>query len=75
MRSGDLYMPAAVNERTVLPLQELNWLAASRKRTGMPPISVVKEMPQSDEWAAVGMELPFREVNNVLGVQLDRRIM
>ena len=75
MRSGDLYVPAAVSVVTAMPLQELNWLAASRKRTGMPPISVVKEMPQSDRWAAVDIELPFGQVNDVLGVQLDRSIM
>lgn len=75
MSSGDLYVPAAVSEPIVLPLQELNWLAASRQRMGMPPISVVKEMPQSDKWAAVDIELPFEAVNDVLGVQLDRTIM
>ena len=48
---------------------------ARRRETGLPPIRVVQEMPQSDEWAAVDVELPFGEVNDVLGWQLDRRIV
>jgi hypothetical protein len=38
----------------------------------MPPIAVVAEMPESGQWAAVDVELPFEEVNDMLGVQLDR---
>lgn len=40
----------------------------------MPPITVVAEMPESSQWAAVDVELPFKEVNDTLGVQLDRVI-
>lgn len=48
-------------------------LAACRA-PGLPPISVVVEMPESDTWAAVTFEIPFGEVNDMLGMQLDRSI-
>ena len=41
----------------------------------MLPIRVAADMPTSDAWSAVGADLPFAEVNDVLGVQLDRSIM
>jgi hypothetical protein len=41
---------------------------------GLPPIRVVQEMPDSDRWGALDVELPFGEVNDMLGVQLDRSI-
>lgn len=44
---------------------------ASRRAPSMPPIRVVSEMPESDCWSTVDMEVPFEEVNGVLGVQLD----
>ena len=42
---------------------------------GLPPVRVVDEMPESEQWAAVSIELPFEEANEVLGVQLDRSIV
>lgn len=42
---------------------------------GLPPVRVVDEMPESDEWAAVRIELPFEAANEVLGVQMDRSIV
>ena len=56
-----------------LPMQEQAQLAAQRTQ-GMPPIRVVAEMPESDRWGAVSVELPFEGVNDMLGVQLDRSI-
>ena len=47
-------------------------LLAERRPLGMPPITVAAEMPESSQWAAVDVELPFEEVNDMLGVQLDR---
>lgn len=32
-------------------------------------------MPESDQWATVHVQLPFAEVNDMLGVQLDRSIV
>jgi hypothetical protein len=32
-------------------------------------------MPESDQWAAVEVELPFGEANAMLGLQLDRSIV
>ena len=31
-------------------------------------------MPNSDRWGAMNVELPFGEVDDMLGVQLDRSI-
>ena len=56
----------------VLLLQEQAELALCRT-PGLPPFRVVTEMPESDGWAAVTIELPFAAVNDMLGVQLDRR--
>ena len=50
-------------------------LLAQHRGGGMPPIRVVAELPQSDQWAAVHIDLPFGNVNEVLGVQLDRTII
>jgi hypothetical protein len=55
-------------------LQEQAQLAQHR-RPGMPPIRVVTEMPQSDQWAVVEVEVPFAAANDVLGVQVDRTIV
>lgn len=41
----------------------------------MPPIEVVTELPESDCWSTVDVDLPFERVNDVLGVQLDRSIV
>ena len=59
---------------TAIMLQEQVQLAQHRG-PGMPPVRVVAEMPESDQWAAVDFQLPFGEVNNVLGVQLERRVV
>jgi hypothetical protein len=55
-------------------LQELSALKLQRPR-GLPLVRVVVDMPQSDQWAAVSVELPFGEANAVLGEQLDRIIV
>ena len=52
-------------------LQELARLAQHRG-PGMPPVRMVTEMPEADQWAAVDVSMPIGEVNDVLGVQLDR---
>jgi hypothetical protein len=38
----------------------------------MPPVSMVTDLPESDQWGAVEVGLPFGEVNATLGVQLDQ---
>ena len=48
---------------------------ARHRDPGLPPVRVVTVMLQSDRWAAVDVELPFAEVNDVLGVQLERTIV
>lgn len=55
-------------------LQERTALA-QRRAPGLPPIRVVMEVPESDRWSSVEVELPFEEVNEMLGVQLDRCIV
>jgi hypothetical protein len=50
-------------------------LLAQQRGAGMPPIRVVADLPQSDQWAAVHVDLPFEAVNGALGVQLERSIM
>jgi hypothetical protein len=55
-------------------LQEVALLAQHRA-PGLPPIKIVPEMPISDRWAAVAVDLPFEPVNEVLGVQLERSII
>ncbi len=57
---------AALQERTAL---------AQRRAPGLPPIRIVTEVPESDRWSTVHVELPFEEVNDMLGAQLDRRIV
>ena len=59
---------------SVFCLQEVALLAQHRA-PGLPPIKVVSEMPVSDRWAAVAVDLPFESVNEVLGVQLERSII
>jgi hypothetical protein len=59
---------------SVLRLQEVALLAQPRA-PGLPPIRIVSEMPMSDRWAAVAVDLPFEAVNEVLGVQLERSII
>ena len=54
-------------------LQEQTRLAACRA-PGLAPMSVVEAMPNSNSWAAVSTEVPFGEVNDMLGVQLHRSI-
>ena len=41
----------------------------------MPHIGVVAEIPEARRWCTVNVELPLREVNGVLGVQLDQGIV
>ena len=48
---------------------------AQRRALGLPPIRFVTEVPESERWSTVDVELPFEEVNDMLGVQLDRRIV
>ena len=55
-------------------LQEVALLAQHRA-PGLPPIRIVSKMPISRRWGAVAVDLPFEPVNEVLGVQLDRRII
>jgi hypothetical protein len=62
------------NRRCVLVLQEVALLAQHRALR-LPPIIIVPEMPTSDRWAAVAVDLPFEAVNEVLGVQLERSII
>ena len=57
---------SALQERTEL---------AQRRPPGLPPIRDVTEVPESDRWSTVDVELPFEEVNDMLGVQLERRIV
>lgn len=50
-------------------------LLAQHRAPGLPPIAIVPEMPVSNRWAAVAVDLPFGAVNEVLGVQLERSII
>jgi hypothetical protein len=50
-------------------------LLAQHRAPGLPPIEIVSEMPVSDRWAAMDVDLPFEAVNELLGVQLERSIV
>ena len=50
-------------------------LLAQHRAPGLPPINIVSEMPISDRWATVAVDLTFKPVNEVLGVQLERSIV
>lgn len=41
----------------------------------MPPIEVVTSLPEVDQWAAMDVDPPFSATNDLLGVQLDRRVV
>ncbi len=42
---------------------------------GLPPINVVSLISESRQWSAVDIRMPFGEVNDMLGVQLNRDIV
>lgn len=58
----------------VFNAQELAALGKARAE-GAPAITIVGSIPQSRWWANVDIEVPFAEVNELLGVQLDRLVV
>jgi hypothetical protein len=58
--------------RLLLP-QELALLAHCRA-PHLPRVRVVVEMPESDRWSVVNVDVPFESANHMLGVQLDSSI-
>ena len=48
---------------------------AQLRAPGLPPIRVVTDMPESRQWSTVDVEVPFGEVNDMLGAQLDCSIV
>ena len=68
-----LAQPSVVQAHVQLAQVQL----AQRRGSGIPPIRMVTEMPESDQWGAVDVELPRAlrgGQRETVGVQLDRCI-